>query len=96
MKDEAKQARVRKLLPARSAIMALTSVEFDRAAELEPLGFRPADALHVAAAETLNVEVVLSCDDRLCRAGRRHANQLKTRIVNPVDWLKEIDNANDE
>ena len=66
-----------------------TTVETD----LEPLGFKPADAVHVAGAEHSRADVFLSCDDRLCRLGKRRAHQLQVRVANPVDWLKEVGNA---
>jgi hypothetical protein len=47
--------------------MRLTPATFARAAELERLGFQPADALHVAAAEALGADVLLSCEDRPLR-----------------------------
>jgi len=90
MPDADRKARVQLLLPDEKAILTLTQPVFERAASLGPLGFKPADALHVAAAETLRADVLLSCDDRLCRAARRRRGALKVRVVNPLDWLKEI------
>lgn len=44
--------------------MAVTEREFRRAAALERWGIKPADALHVAAAESLRADVLLTCDDK--------------------------------
>ncbi len=63
---------------------------FARGATLETLGFKPADAVHVAAAEALAADVFLSCDDRLVRLARRRRDQLKVQVANPLDWLREI------
>jgi predicted nucleic acid-binding protein len=84
------RARVRKLLPAPNAIMKLGNSELDRAAELELLGVKSADALHVAAAESCGATVLLSCDDRLCRAVRRNETIVQVPVRNPADWLKEV------
>jgi hypothetical protein len=65
----------------------------ERAVALEKVGFKPADALHVAATEELRADVFLSCDDRCCRLARRRRRRLKVRVINPLDWLKEIGNA---
>lgn len=93
--DRKRRARVRLLLPAREHIVKLTSAHFVRAAALEKLGFKPADALHVAAAETARADVLLTCDDRLCRAAQRQADDLRVSVRNPTDWLTEVEHATD-
>ena len=88
--DDERRGRVRKLLPKQASVLKLSQDVHDRAVELQKLGIKPADALHVASAETLDADVCLSCDDRLCRAAHRHRRELKVRVANPLDWLKEI------
>lgn len=61
----------------------------------ERLGFKAADALHVAAAEDAQVDVLLTCDDRFCRTARRNAKHLRTRVRNPLNWLDEVEHAVD-
>ena len=85
-----KRSRVRKLLPTASAILKVDDSHLDRADALEVLGFKPADALHIASAESLHVDVLLTCDDRMCRLAQRCRNLLHVKVANPVDWLKEI------
>ena len=85
--------RVRMLLPESNTIMKLNKVVFERAAKLEGLGFMPADAVHVAAAERAKADVLLSCDDRLCRLAKRRRSDLHVTVANPVEWLKEIEDA---
>ncbi|MFH0980203.1 MAG: PIN domain-containing protein [Planctomycetota bacterium] len=75
--------------------MRLTPATFVRGAELERLGLKPADALHVAAAEALGVDVLLSCDDRSCRLAARRRKQLAVRVANPLAWLKKQADALD-
>lgn len=91
--DADRRARVRLLLPGERDISKLTPSTFQRAATLQQLGFKPADALHVAAAEEAGADVFLSCDDRLCRTARRHRQQLKIPVANPLEWIKEQENA---
>jgi hypothetical protein len=55
------------------------------------LGFKPADALHVAAAEAMRADVLLTCDDRMVKTGRRNRSRLRVIIANPLAWLKEQD-----
>ncbi len=61
-----------------------------RATELEELGFKAYDALHIACAEDGDAEVLLTTDDRFLRKAVRHGNILKVRIENPVLWLMEV------
>lgn len=88
--DEDKRSRVEQLLPGANAILKLTKRHFARAGMLEALGFKAADALHVAAAEAHGADVLLSCDDRMCRLARRHRPRLHVTVANPVEWLAEI------
>lgn len=90
MPNPDRRNRVRKLLPPPHAIMELTDAEYDRAAQLGILGIKPADGLHIAAAEVLKADVFISCDDQLCRVVRRHQAQVRVPVWNPVDWLEEI------
>ena len=93
--DPQKRERVRLLLPASDKIGMLTPATFARAAALEKFGFKPADAVHVAAAEELAADVLLSCDDRFCRTGARHRKGLRVALRNPLEWLKEMEDASD-
>jgi predicted nucleic acid-binding protein len=77
-------------LPDKKGTLQLSDEVFARAETLASLGFGRADAVHVAAAEFLNADVLLSCDDRMCRLARRRQAKLKVHVANPVDWLKEI------
>jgi predicted nucleic acid-binding protein len=84
-----RRSRVRQLLPGPSDILELSSAVFLRAAELEKLGAKPADAVHVAAAELSKADVFLSCDQRLCKWASRHSKKLRVRVINPLNWLQE-------
>lgn len=85
--DEIRRRRVLRLLPERR--MTLTVEIFQRAAELVDRGLAAADAVHVAAAEAIGADVVLTCDDRLLRRCRHLAAELRVQVANPMDWLKE-------
>jgi predicted nucleic acid-binding protein len=91
--DSDRRAKVRLLLPEEQEIPRLTELIIKRAEVLERLGFKPADALHVAAAEESNADMLLSCDDRMCRLANRRRGQLRVPVRNPLDWLKEIGDA---
>lgn len=91
--DVERRRRVMELLPAPKDRVRLTTAMFDRAEALVKRGFRPADALHVASAEALSADVMLSCDDRICRLGQRNRSHLTIRIANPLQCLQEVGHA---
>lgn len=91
--DVDRQNRLLVLLPESHSIMELDEAVFRRAAELEAFGFKPADAVHLAAAERTKADVLLSCDDRLCRLAKRRRRDLRVKVANPVDWLREVEDA---
>jgi hypothetical protein len=93
--DSKRRARVRLLLPEPRNLVMLTPAIFTRGAALELLGFKPADAVHVAAAEKAAADVLLSCDDRFCRTAKRHSPQLRVAVRNPLDWFDEVEHATD-
>lgn len=60
-----------------------------RAALIAAVGIRPADALHLAVAETAGCDVLLTTDDRFIhRAARLHPAS-PVRVVNPLQWSME-------
>ncbi len=93
--DPKRRASVQLLLPEPGKIVMLTPPIFTRASALELLGFKPADALHVAAAEEAGADVLLTCDDRFCRTGQRHGKDLQVAVRNPLNWLNEVEHGDD-
>ncbi len=74
---------------ARARIIVDEKVK-NRAIELENLGFKPFDALHIACAEKGNVDVLLTTDDSFLRRALRNDMELKVMVKNPVNWLMEV------
>jgi predicted nucleic acid-binding protein len=89
MPDADRKARVRALDEDAEVFSALTQDIFERAGTLQGFGLKPADAVHVAAAEHGSADVFLSCDDQLCKMARRHRDKLIVEVTNPLSWLKE-------
>jgi len=81
---------MRRLLPLEKFTSALTEEHFERGGELEKVGFKLVDALHVASAEAWEADILLSCDDRFCKVAKRNNRRLYVRVANPVDWLREV------
>ena len=65
--------------------------EISRGKQLEVLGFKELDALHIACAESGNVDIFLTTDDGLLKRAKRNSSQLRVRVENPYTWLQEIE-----
>ena len=89
MRDPERQARILALLPPPTAIMRVTPSVLNRAAELQRLGLRTPDAVHVAAAEVQKADAFLTCDDQLLRVARRHRRLVRVAVSDPVAWVRE-------
>lgn len=87
--DIARRLKLTMLLSVITRTITLSEVEYLRGQELESLGFKDMDALHLACAESGQVTTFLTTDDRLLRLARRQADQLLVRVDNPVGWLLE-------
>jgi predicted nucleic acid-binding protein len=62
-----------------------------RSAELERSGYGAFDALHLACAEQSGVVALLTTDDRFISRAARKIGDPKVSVVNPVDWLREVE-----
>jgi predicted nucleic acid-binding protein len=82
--------RVKSMLEGAHATVTLTDTAIERARELQAMGFRNYDALHIACAEQATVNVFLTTDDRVLRIATRHAEHVQVRVANPLNWLLEI------
>lgn len=61
-----------------------------RAKELEKLGFKSFDALHIACAEKGVADILLTTDDIFLSKALQNRNILKIRVENPLRWLIEV------
>jgi predicted nucleic acid-binding protein len=74
--------------------LAETTVKVDaavaqRAKELASAGYGAYDALHLAAAESAQVDVLLSTDDRFVKRAQRGDGHPAIPVRNPVYWVQE-------
>ncbi|MGD0390605.1 MAG: PIN domain-containing protein [Tepidisphaeraceae bacterium] len=61
-----------------------------RTLELVDIGFKVMDAAHIASAESGLCDVLLTTDDRMIRRAERLGTRLKVRVINPLDWVREV------
>src|SRR5438093_1794690 len=85
-----RRSRVRAMLSGAQSTIALTAAAVTRAKELQAMGFRTYDALHLACAEQATVDVFLTTDERVLRLATRHTAHLQVRVANPLAWLLEV------
>jgi len=70
--------------------IAVGDPEEHRARELRALGFKNADAMHLAVAEKGQVDVFLTVDDAILKLASRNTAVLKVKVRNPLTWLAEV------
>ena len=75
--------------------MPLSDDLLDAAERLKDLGFGLADAVHLAAARQLGVNCFLTVDDKLRKRASRLAKQVGVRVIDPVAFLAELNDATD-
>ena len=73
-----------------SRVVVPGDAERSRAAVLRGLGFKDVDSLHLACAESAVVDVFLTTDDVLLKRAKRHADAVKVKVRNPLNWLAEV------
>lgn len=84
--DQTRYNGILHLLSYASAFQPLTQGIEERGVHLNGLGFKRLDALHLAAAECLEADVVLTTDDQFLRHAVRHSNHLTIRVINPLQF----------
>jgi predicted nucleic acid-binding protein len=87
--DLERRHRVKLLTALVEDRVAVQPPDVARAQELEALGFRALDALHLACAERVGADVLLTTDDRFLRLASRLSRQVLVRVENPVLWLRQ-------
>jgi len=73
-----------------NAYITLTTAVANRAKALNKMGVKPLDALHLAFAESANVDFFCTCDDELLKKSKS-IKGLKICIISPLDLIKELD-----
>jgi hypothetical protein len=87
--DVEQRDRIATVMDVVGAWIRIGEREEHRTAMLMGMGFKPLDALHIACAESGEVDVFLTTDDRLLRTAARCASDLGVPVANPLRWLEE-------
>ncbi len=73
--------------------VALDAALEKRAKELNTIGFKPLDALHLASAEAAQADYFCTCDDRLIKKAKA-TEGLTIKAVSPIEAISEVENDN--
>jgi predicted nucleic acid-binding protein len=84
--DQTRRNGILHFLSYSSSYQPLTTEIEQRGIWLNKLGFKRLDALHLAAAEALKVDILLTTDDQLLRRATQHSTQLTVSVLNPVQF----------
>jgi predicted nucleic acid-binding protein len=88
--DHELRERVQLFAPSVAYAVLIEEPIRERGRELEGLGFRAADALHLACAEAGEADVFLTTDDQVLRRATRMSSHLHVLVENPLRWIAEV------
>jgi len=83
-----KREKVMLLYNAATKHIDFTEAIYSRAIELEKYNIKSYDALHVASAEAVMADVLLTTDQRLIKAVKKAGVYIP--VKNPLVWLTEV------
>ena len=86
--DEKRQKALSMMKGHSSEIVLMTDEIQARAESFQKHNIKTFDSLHLASAESANVDVLLSVDDKFIKVAMR--TDSKVRVINPTDWVKEV------
>ena len=88
--DEERKARLRLLVKNASIFVEIGQEIRLRAKQIQEMGIKAHDALHVACAEQGQADVLLSTDGNLVKIARRNVDEIRVEIENPLVWLQKM------
>jgi predicted nucleic acid-binding protein len=77
------------LSKAKTFVILTEEVE-KQARDLDALGIKPLDALHLALAEEAQADYFCTCDDQLLKKAKV-ISSIKTKAVSPVELIEELE-----
>ncbi|MDD1693187.1 MAG: PIN domain-containing protein [Methanoregula sp.] len=87
--DRTRMKKAQNFMDLAKEHVVITKPVSRRYQEIVALGIDPADALHLACAESAGA-VLLTTDDAIINIIKRHAHQIIIEVKNPADWLMEV------
>lgn len=84
--DQTRRNGILHFLSYASAFAPLSPAIEQRGTDLHQQGFKRLDALHLAAAEALKVDAILTTDDQLLRRANRPDSPVSVPVLNPLQF----------
>ncbi|MBM4351751.1 MAG: type II toxin-antitoxin system VapC family toxin [Deltaproteobacteria bacterium] len=88
--DNDRKCKVKILIDMKQKFITVNDDIENRPKELEKLGFKSFDALHIVCAEKSEADILLTTDDNFLSKASQNRNMLKVRVENPLKWLMEV------
>jgi len=88
--DEERRARLQLLMQGVSTFVPVDQKSQFRALQIQTLGIKTYDALHIACAEIGKADVMLTTDDKLIKSAKRNIEKIHVEIENPLVWLQKV------
>jgi len=88
LKNPIKKQKVSRLYSSASIYIEINNEIINRAKDLQAFNIKPFDSLHLASAEYIEADILLSTDMKFIkRASKANSN---VRVTNPAIWLTEV------
>ena len=94
--DELRRRWIQSVVMTAHEIFSIDETVRVRAKEMESMGIKPLDALHVAAAEAANVDYFVTCDDRLIKRYRALGQEMLLIICEPTELIRHVNPYDEE
>lgn len=88
--DTERKIKVRFVISLAKEYIRLNKKIFERAEQIQKIGVKSFDALHVACAEAGKADIFLTTDDQLLKKLRQHSDKIKVKAANPLEWVEEV------
>jgi len=87
--DEERRDRLLSINDRAKTYITVDEEIFNRTTVIKEMGFTTYDAMHIACAETAQVDIFLSTDKGIVNRAARNKNDLLVKIMNPLNWIQE-------
>ncbi|KAF3982389.1 MAG: type II toxin-antitoxin system VapC family toxin [Methylococcales symbiont of Hymedesmia sp. n. MRB-2018] len=87
--DAERRERLLSINNSAQSYVVVDKTIFERGAVIQEMGFTTYDAMHIACAESVQVDIFLSTDKKLINRGLKNKNKLFIAIDNPLAWIQK-------
>lgn len=88
--DAERRAKVNSIISMAKEHIQIDENVIERAKQIQKLGVKGFDALHVACSEKGKADIFLTTDDQLLKKLHQRPVKVKVRVSNPLDWIREV------